>query len=651
MKKLFILTLLINTVLVNAQYSKRTITSGTLNGAWEIVYGPNDSLWITEAKGYRITRWSTGTTPSSTVLLNLTAAKADWTATGAPTNLPAGTGPQGGLMGLAIHPALYSSNAATRQAKPWVYIAYVYAKAIPHNSCSNPGATCVFSTRISRFEYKNDQLINEVIILDNMPGSSDHNSGRLVISPVVETDGGGLNDQYRLYYTIGDMGAGQLTNTSRTNNAQNQNVLEGKILRLNTESDGDGGADQWVPDDNPIYDASSITPQDYVFSMGHRNPQGLVWGSINGNRRLFSSEQLDRADDEINVIVAGKNYGWDKVSGKCDHDVDGFKIGGQTIVNEVTNCTGTEPPIFTLFKNNATYTSTYPGNGTAASTWPTIAASSIAYYGSSLIPNWYGSLLVTPLKENKIYRLKLSADGSSVVSYTTEFTDIGATRLRKITVAPNGLKFYIARDGDNSIIEYTYTGPINSTLPIKLVSFKAALVNNNTIVQWQTAQEMNTSEFIVERSLDGASYAPIGTVAASGNSNIQLDYSYTDHDAINQPASVLYYRLKSVDKDGEVTYSNIATVSLVSAGSRIVISPNPVINDARVVISTAIEGKAEWRLMDNAGRVVLQGNASLMAGNNQVNINTRNMTSGIYYFRLIGAGMDKQVKLMVSNGQ
>ncbi|MBK7438453.1 MAG: PQQ-dependent sugar dehydrogenase [Saprospiraceae bacterium] len=67
-------------------------------------------------------------------------------------------------------------------------------------------------------------------VLENIPGSNDHNAGRLAIGP-----------DLKLYYSIGDMGAGQFDNTNRTQNAQNVNVYEGKILRLNTSRFPDHG--------------------------------------------------------------------------------------------------------------------------------------------------------------------------------------------------------------------------------------------------------------------------------------------------------------------------------------------------------------------------------------------------------------------------
>jgi len=447
--------LVIHPVSAQTTFTKRTVASG-FNSAWEVLYGPNDSLWVTENKAYKISRVSVSTGQKTELV--------DLRATDGSINFTSGTGvqPQGGLMGLAIHPNLYSADPAVRAAKPWVYAAYVYNRG----SCPGTNTSCIFTTKIVRFEYDGDALINPVTIINTIPGSSDHNSGRLVISPQVEPGADAAHTQYRLYYTVGDMGAGQFLNTTRTENAQNVNVLEGKVLRFNTEPDGDGGQDNWVPNDNPFFNASVITPQDYVFSLGHRNAQGLVWGTVNGTDRLYSSEQMDRTDDEINIIEAGRNYGWDQVSGYCDGNVDGYRIGQNTSADEENFCNNTaahKEPIFTVF--------TAPSSAMAAlmaqsnnSLWPTVACSSLEFYGYNVIPGWPSSLLITPLKRDLVYRLKLNANGDGITGDTISYFRGDGNRIRRITAAPDGLHFYIARDlgasaNGGAIMEYTYTGP------------------------------------------------------------------------------------------------------------------------------------------------------------------------------------------------
>ncbi len=81
-------------------------------------------------------------------------------------------------------------------------------------------------------------------------------------------------------------------------NVQSVDSLVGTILRLNL--------DGTIPEDNPY-------AENYIYSYGHRNPQGLVWTS---DDTMYASEHGDSANDEINHIEAGKNYGWPIIEGQ-----------------------------------------------------------------------------------------------------------------------------------------------------------------------------------------------------------------------------------------------------------------------------------------------------------------------------------------------
>src|SRR5690606_33381973 len=106
-----------------------------------------------------------------------------------------------------------------------------------------------------------------------------------------------------LFYSTGDMGAGQFSNGARTNHAQNADSYEGKILRFNLEPDKSSAP--WIPDDNPF----NGRVESAVWSIGHRNPQGLAHALIGDRDLLYASEHGPYSDDEVNLIEPGANYG------------------------------------------------------------------------------------------------------------------------------------------------------------------------------------------------------------------------------------------------------------------------------------------------------------------------------------------------------
>lgn len=165
---------------------------------------------------------------------------------------------EGGLLGFILTPDFDASQ-----------------EAIAYHTYRRDGA--VFN-RIIVLKLNGNTWTERGIILEGIPGGRIHNGGRIQIGP----DG-------KLYATAGDAG--------NPENAQNIQSLGGKILRMNL--------DGTIPNDNPFTNS-------YVYSYGHRNPQGLAWDQ-NGN--LYSSEHGLQAHDEINLIEPGKNYGWPVIEG------------------------------------------------------------------------------------------------------------------------------------------------------------------------------------------------------------------------------------------------------------------------------------------------------------------------------------------------
>jgi len=177
------------------------------------------------------------------------------------------SGGESGLLGLALDPEFQNNGL--------VYLAYTYI--------DGEGESKNRLVRMRRDPLM-DKGILDGILVDGVKGASNHDGGRLRFGP-----------DNKLYWTMGDAQVSDL--------AQDISSLNGKILRLN--SDGT------VPEDNPF-------PNSIVFSYGHRNPQGLAWEPRTG--RLYSTEHgpsgfQGSGQDEVNLIEAGKNYGWPIIYG------------------------------------------------------------------------------------------------------------------------------------------------------------------------------------------------------------------------------------------------------------------------------------------------------------------------------------------------
>ena len=166
-------------------------------------------------------------------------------------------------------------------------------------------------------------------------------------------------------------------------------------------------------------------------------------------------------------------------------------------------------------------------------------------------------------------------------------------------------------------------------------------------MKWETQNEINTSAFIVERSIGGSSFEKIGTVDSRGNTTGLSKYSYTDNDASLYSPATLHYRLKMVDTDGAYKYSSIVVITLDHITGIVTIIPNPVVQggEIRVNLTSALDGKVNWKLIDNNGRTVLQSSTHVKKGKNNMLINVDRIEKGMYYMVVNGAGIDQKVKL------
>lgn len=438
------------------------------NFPWEITYAPDGNLWLTEREGEKVVRIGTSG-GAITTMIDLSSKVEN--------------SKQGGLMGMAIHPALYNDLATT--SNNFVYVAYTYA---------DNG----LKLRIARLVYNNstgtlleDTSLNpNGTILEGLPGSEDHNSGRLIFGP-----------DSKLYYTIGDQGANQfdyacnpilaqVLPTSPTDYAN----YPGKTLRINLDGS--------VPSDNPVLN----NVQSHVYTYGHRNAQGIIFAQ---DGTLYNSEHGAKVDDEINIVESGKNYGWPEIAGYYDdmaYTYCNWSTATNCNANDFSdhNCadgadTATEyesyPTVGDVPANFQGPIGTYGGTVSTDPTggwftWPTVAPSGIDIHETGNIPGWGRSLLIPTLKKGTIYRAKLTPEGNDIVGDDNQGSIDGYEefhssndRYRDVAISPDGLTIYAITDNSGgtsgpssvsgvsienggTIVKIEYVGTVVSNPPV-----------------------------------------------------------------------------------------------------------------------------------------------------------------------------------------
>ncbi len=201
-------------------------------------------------------------------------------------------------------------------------------------------------------------------------------------------------------------------------------------------------------------------------------------------------------------------------------------------------------------------------------------------------------------------------------------------------------------DGD-----YIYAASTVVTLPIELNSFVASTDNNNVILKWQTANEVNSNYFDVERSDDGQFFFSIGKINASGSSTLPISYSYTDAKLTNNNGSQIFYRLKLVDKDGATKYSNSISIKPVISGVTIRNIYPTVIRKNEPATVEILSDKSRYMdviIMDESGRVLQQLSTNLISGFNRVSFVPKvNDLKGMLFVKFVSPNFQQTKSLIL----
>lgn len=274
---------------------------------------------------------------------------------------------EAGLMGLALDPDFAQPDST---GNGQLYLCYSTGSLI------GPG------NRLSRFTLKDDALTDETVLIDDMPGAMWHNGCRVEVSP----DG-------FLFSSMGD--------ATEADDAQDPASLAGKIFRVNRDGS--------IPADNPFVNSP-------VWSIGHRNPQGLAFNPADGS--LWSTEHGPDTQDEINRIEKGMNYGWPRCRG-------------------IDPCGGLE--------NYVPAAAEFTREGT-------IAISDLIFYRGAAFPAWRGDILFVALKTGRLYRADVA--GGRIASHEV-LIDGEFGRLRDIAEGPDGSLYLATDNGEDRILQLT----------------------------------------------------------------------------------------------------------------------------------------------------------------------------------------------------
>jgi ELWxxDGT repeat protein len=227
-------------------------------------------------------------------------------------------------------------------------------------------------------------------------------------------------------------------------------------------------------------------------------------------------------------------------------------------------------------------------------------------------------------------------DGTNGVEvWQTDGTNLGTTMVQDvysganssyphfagIATATNKLVLF-AQNNASGVSMYATTAT-TIPFPVSLTDFTAQLKGTEVAVNWATQNEVTVANYNVQRSITGKDFLTIGKVNAIGSTG-QQGYSFTDREP--GKASVLYYRLEVVDKDGKISYSKIQTVKVKQSFD---FSLVPTRSEA-VISLDDINGLVSVKLSDANGRMILQQKQKITSGE-LIKISTANLSTGMYF--------------------
>ena len=259
------------------------------------------------------------------------------------------------------------------------------------------------TTALIRFKIESNRIVNVEELFEALPyvRSNIHYGSRIT-----------FDEAGHLLLTVGDRfnytTASRIADVFKADPQRLDNHL-GKTIRLNL--------DGTTPKDNPFLGLAGALPE--IFTYGHRNPQGIYHNSVDG--QVYIVDHGPKGGDEINQLIAGKNYGWPVVTYGKDYNDEKVGVGSRY--------SDTEEPLHY---------------------WdPSVAPSSLLIYSGANYQNWKNSWFVTTLRERTLIRLvKIENQLIEERLYQNEFG-----RIRKIEASPTGDLFLLTDGGEGNLIK------------------------------------------------------------------------------------------------------------------------------------------------------------------------------------------------------
>lgn len=314
-----------------------------------------------------------------------------------------------------------------------------------------------------------------------------------------------------------------------------------------------------------------------------------------------------------------------------------INVNGSSYQNPsaITNCASNVPPGDELFEMarswNLDVTGTTSGSYNVRFYHPTSEKSTV----ETAAINWtaanpacgYTSTYPTP---NGFYYFKNTGSSYSAPDFDgTHLTSNNGSTINGLSYAAlSGITSFSGGSGAVSL------SPI-ATLAATLNSFTAHCEanQNSAVIRWTTASEMNSSQFILEKSFDGVDWNNLATLNAAGNSEEFLKYEVVDIEL--RGFSQLYYRLKEVDLNGDVKQVGLATLECTKVNSGFELFPNPTRSNVNVVMfGLKEEQKVDIRVLDLKGQVILYAKNANATGN-LLNLDLAEIAPGCYLVQMV----------------